>query len=105
MVYPRTTGFHWGALDFQWYIEGCKSRPGYAQNETGFHDVNRFINLPPHPMSGFQSIPDFVEMTTSGGSSALPKRSSNCFITRPSTMTPLRTTTAITVEISTCLPM
>jgi len=62
MIYPTTTGFHWGPLDYQWYIEGCKGRPAYTQNETGFHDVNRFINLPPHPMSGFQSIPDFVEM-------------------------------------------
>ena len=61
MIYPTTTGFHWGPLDFQWYIEACKSRPGYAQNKTGFHDVNRFINLPPHSMSGFQSIPDFVK--------------------------------------------
>ena len=69
MVYPTTTGFHWGALDFQWYIEACKSQARYAQNETGFHDVNRFINLPPHPNSGFQSIPDFVKMTLEGGSS------------------------------------
>ena len=66
MIYPVTTGFHWGPLDFQWYIEACKSRPGYAQNETGFHDVNRFINLPPHPKSGFQSIPDFVKMKLNG---------------------------------------
>jgi hypothetical protein len=71
MVYPTTTGFHWGPLDFQWYIEGCKSRPGYAQNKTGFHDVNRFINLPPHPKSGFQSIPDYVKMTIENGSSDL----------------------------------
>jgi hypothetical protein len=71
MIYPTTTGFHWGPLDFQWYIEGCKSRPGYAQNETGFHDVNRFINLPPHDKSGFQSIPDHVKMTRDGGSSEL----------------------------------
>jgi hypothetical protein len=63
MIYPVTTGFHWGPLDFQWYIEACKSRPEFAQNETGFHDVNRFISLPPHPKSGFQSIPDFVRMT------------------------------------------
>jgi hypothetical protein len=69
MIYPTTTGFHWGPLDFQWYIEGCKSRPGYAQNETGFHDVNRFINLPPHDKSGFQSIPDYVKMTRDGGTS------------------------------------
>jgi hypothetical protein len=31
MIYPVTTGFHWGALDFQWYIEACKSRPEFAQ--------------------------------------------------------------------------
>lgn len=67
MIYPVTTGFHWGPLDFQWYIEGCKSRAEYAQNETGFHDVNRFINLPPHKKSGFQSIPDYVEMIVEGG--------------------------------------
>jgi len=62
MIYPTTTAFHWGALDFKWYIEGCKSRAGPAQNKTGFHDVNRFITLPPHPKSGFQSIPDYVKM-------------------------------------------
>jgi hypothetical protein len=71
MIYPTTTGFHWGPLDFQWYIEGCKSRPAYAQNETGFHDVNRFINLPTHPRSGFQSIPEYVEMQQKGGSTGL----------------------------------
>jgi len=71
MIYPVTTGFHWGPLDFQWYIEGCKSRPDYAQNKTGFHDVNRFINLPPHEESGFQSIPDFVKMKKEGGASEL----------------------------------
>lgn len=71
MIYPTTTGFHWGPLDFQWYIEGCKGRPHYAQNETGFHDVNRFINLPPHVKSGFQSIPDYVKMTVDSGSSEL----------------------------------
>jgi hypothetical protein len=70
MIYPITTGFHWGPLDFQWYIEGCQSDKGYAQNETGFHDVNRFINLPPHAFSGNQSIPDFAKnpaKTTPGG--------------------------------------
>ncbi len=61
MTYPITTGFHWGALDFQWYIEGCRSRPAQANNETGFHDVNRFITLLTHPMSGYQSIPDFIK--------------------------------------------
>jgi len=60
MVYPTTTAFHWGEVDFKWYIEGCRSRPGPAQTETGFHDVNPFITLTPHPKSGFQSIPDYV---------------------------------------------
>lgn len=60
MVYPTTTAFHWGDVDFKWYIEGSQSRPGPANNTTGFHDVNRFITLPPHPKSGFQSIPDYV---------------------------------------------
>jgi hypothetical protein len=71
LIYPTTTGFHWGPLDFQWYIEACKSRPGYARNETGFHDVNRFISLPPHPKSRFQSIPDYIEMVEASGTSDL----------------------------------
>ncbi|MBN2476183.1 MAG: pentapeptide repeat-containing protein [Pirellulales bacterium] len=66
MVFPTTTGFHWGALDFQWYIEACKSSPGPAQTPTGFHDVNRFITLPPHPSSGNISIPDFVDLVVAG---------------------------------------
>ena len=71
MIYPVTTGFHWGSLDFQWYIEACKSRKEFAQNETGFHNVKRFINLPPHPKSGYQSIPDFVKMVTAGETTEL----------------------------------
>ncbi|MEL6925406.1 MAG: carbohydrate-binding family 6 protein, partial [Bacteroidota bacterium] len=71
MVYPVTTGFHWGRLDFQWYIEGCKSRPAQAENETGFHDVNRFITLGTHPKSGYQSIPDFIKAQKEGTNTAL----------------------------------
>lgn len=71
MVYPITTAFHWGEVDFKWYIEGCKSRPGPAQNTTGFHDVNRFITLPPHPKSGFQSIPDYVKMKIADSTTTL----------------------------------
>ena len=52
MIYPKTTGLHWGALDFLWYIEGCMSR----QN---FHDVNKFISLKPLSTTGYQSIQDF----------------------------------------------
>ena len=61
MIYPETTGFHWGSLDFQWYIEGCESRPSYARNETGFHDVNRFISLTPHAKSNCLSIPEYAK--------------------------------------------
>jgi len=60
MILPSITGFHWGPVDFKWYPEACKSRPGPANNETGFHDVDRFITLEVHPMAGFQSIPDFI---------------------------------------------
>lgn len=66
MIYPLTTGYHWGALDFQWYIEGCKSRAGVngpGRSESGFNDVNRFITLPPHPSTGYISIPDYVKAT------------------------------------------
>jgi hypothetical protein len=69
MIYPKTTGFHWGALDFQWYIEACKSAPVYSNTKSGFHDVNRFISLPPHPGTGYQSIPDYVKMVVSKGKS------------------------------------
>jgi hypothetical protein len=63
-VYPLTTGFHWGSLDFQWYIEACKSRPEPAQTESGFHDVNRFITLPPHKGTDNISIPGYVKAIT-----------------------------------------
>ena len=66
MTYPLTTGFHWGQYDFQWYIEACKSRPGPAQTASGFHDVNRFITLPPHPGTDNISIPRYVEAVVAG---------------------------------------
>ncbi|MEZ5277933.1 MAG: carbohydrate-binding family 6 protein [Opitutaceae bacterium] len=66
MTYPLVTGFHWGALDFQWYIEGCQSQPGPARTPTGFHDVNRFISLPPHPGTDNVSIPDYVSARVAG---------------------------------------
>ncbi|TWU44229.1 Exo-beta-D-glucosaminidase precursor [Novipirellula aureliae] len=59
MVYPKTTGLHWGPLDLHWYIEGCKGRPGFAKTKTGFHDVNRFISLDPLSTTGYQSIRDY----------------------------------------------
>jgi len=66
MVYPLTTGFHWGQYDFQWYIEACQSRPQPAQTKSGFHDVNRFITLGVHPGTDNIPIPKYVEAFTSG---------------------------------------
>ena len=66
MIYPLTTGFHWGPLDFRWYIESGQSQPGPAANPYGFHDINRFITLPPHPGTDNISIPDYVDAVTSG---------------------------------------
>jgi len=66
MTYPLTTGFHWGQYDFQWYIEACKSRPQPAQTKSGFHDVNRFITLPPHPGTDNISISKYVEARVAG---------------------------------------
>jgi hypothetical protein len=71
MVYPITTGFHWGDLDYKWYIEGCKSRPEPAQTASGFHDIDRFITLAPHKESGYQSIPDYVTSVINKKSTAL----------------------------------
>ena len=66
MIYPITTGFHWGRFDFQWYIEGSRSRPDPARTPTGFHDLNRFISLPPHPGTDNISIPEYVTSVRSG---------------------------------------
>lgn len=65
MIYPLTTGFHWANFDFQWYIEGCRSRPGPAQTESGFHDVNRFITLGTHPGTDNIAIPRYVQAVVS----------------------------------------
>lgn len=61
MIYPLVTGFHWGALDFQWYIESGQSRPFVANTPSGFHDVNRFITLPPLKGTRYISIPDYTK--------------------------------------------
>ena len=66
MVYPLTTGYHWGSLDFQWYIEGCCSKPSYANTASGFHDINRFITLGTHPGTDNVEIPDYVKAVSSG---------------------------------------
>ena len=66
LVYPTVTGFHWGALDFQWYIEGCFSRSGPAETRSGFHDINRFITLGTHPGTDNVTIPAYVDAFSSG---------------------------------------
>jgi hypothetical protein len=66
MVYPLVTGFHWGALDFQWYIESGQSQPHPANTPSGYHDVNRFITLSPHKGTGYISIPDYTKAYLAG---------------------------------------
>ncbi len=70
LVYPLTTGFHWGQYDFQWYIEACKSRPQPAQTKSGFHDVNRFITLGVHPGTKNLTIPQYVTAVAAGAEPA-----------------------------------
>ena len=66
LIYPTTTGFHWGSLDFQWYIESSKSHPGFARTPTGFHDVERFITLEPHKGTDNISILGYVKAVVEG---------------------------------------
>ena len=60
MIYPLVTGFHWANYDFQWYIEGCRSRPEPAKTASGFHSVETFINQPVHPGTDNIPIPQYV---------------------------------------------
>jgi hypothetical protein len=60
MIYPLVTGFHWGALDFQWYIESGQSQPSVSKTPSGYHDLNNFINLKPHKGTANIAIPDYV---------------------------------------------
>jgi hypothetical protein len=61
MIYPLVTGFHWANFDFQWYIEGCRSRPGPAKTTSGFHSVETFISQPVHPGTNNLTIPAYIE--------------------------------------------
>ncbi len=67
-IYPLTTGFHWGALDFQWYIEACQSRNLEAGTFSGYHGLNSFIRQSVHPGSGNIPIRRFVEAQLEGKS-------------------------------------
>ena len=60
MIYPLVTGFHWADFDFQWYIEGCRSRPDPAKTASGFHSVETFINQKVHPGTDNLTIPVYV---------------------------------------------
>ncbi len=64
MIYPLVTGFHWADFDFQWYIEGCRSRPGPAKTASGFHSVETFIGQKVHPGTDNIPIPKYVEAVT-----------------------------------------
>ncbi len=66
MIYPITQGFHWGPLDFRFYIEGCYERADRLETPLGFHDVNRFIEQGTHPGTDNVSIPDYVDAVSTG---------------------------------------
>ncbi len=66
MVYPLTTGFHWGPLDFQWYVECSCSRDHEAGTVSGYHDVLSFVDHPTHPGTEDVTIPDFVKARAAG---------------------------------------
>lgn len=66
MTYPLTTGFHWGALDFQWYIEACQSRNLEAGTSSGFHDLSSFIRHGVHPGTDNIPIPKYVDTQMEG---------------------------------------
>ncbi|MEO8064866.1 MAG: carbohydrate-binding family 6 protein [Pseudomonadota bacterium] len=66
IIYPLVTGFHWANFDFQWYIEGSRSRPAPAKTESGFHSVETFINQAAHPGTDNITIPDFVAGSAKG---------------------------------------
>ena len=68
MIYPLVTGFHWADFDFQWYIEGCRSRPGPAKTTSGFHSVDTFITQRVHPGTDNLTIPQYVEAVAGGKS-------------------------------------
>ena len=61
MIYPLVTGFHWGALDFQWYIEGGKSQSNVANTPSGYNDVNSFIDFKTHKGTDNIAIPEYVK--------------------------------------------
>lgn len=71
LIYPLTTGFHWGAADFSWYIEGSRSHPVGANDKIGYHGVEQFITQPVHPGTHNQRIPDYVKTVISGQTSPL----------------------------------
>ena len=66
LVYPLTTGFHWGALDFQWHVECSCSRNDEAGTSSGYHDVASFISQPTHPGTDNLPVPDFVRAQVTG---------------------------------------
>ena len=66
MIYPLVTGFHWADFDFQWYIEACRSRPGPAKTDSGFHSVETFIQQKVHPGTDNISIPRYVAAVAHG---------------------------------------
>ncbi|NQT88419.1 carbohydrate-binding family 6 protein, partial [bacterium] len=66
MIFPVTTGYHWGSIDIKWYIEGCRSHPKLTALKTGFHGVEAFITQAVHPSTDNVRIPDYVKAVAAG---------------------------------------
>jgi len=67
MIYPVTTGCHWGAADFSWYIEGSTSHLAGTPDRTGIHNVEQFIRQGVHDGTNNQTIPEYVKMIATHG--------------------------------------
>jgi len=65
MVFPITTGFHWGPLDYHWYPEACVGVKG-SRKKGGFHDVESFIQLDNHGGTDFIDIETYVKELKKG---------------------------------------
>lgn len=70
MIYPVTTGFHWGAADFSWYIEGSTSHLAGTPDRTGIHNVEQFIRQGVHGGTNNQTIPEYVKMIENRGTTS-----------------------------------
>jgi hypothetical protein len=56
MIYPLVTGFHWGSLDFQWYIESGNFTQKHQQVTTIWIFLLNFLHIPEPIIFQFQNL-------------------------------------------------